>query len=326
MPRLIEGVESRMFKPYSDTEDEKPSPETAAPNDAHLGPISPLPPNAKPAKPAKPAEARKTAFSESPKIKPLPPAADEAWRMRAFILWRSNSKVAYGSSRRLAQQGGGVLLIVAAVCLVAAIVIAGPTFIAANSLAMRGKIVMGLVINSRYTISQGKSGPSYTYYVTYQYRLADERVISHEQVVSLGNYYRLTANTPVTVMYDPQNPTNAQLAGNDRDDSGYNSAMTMGVVVLVFGAIMGVVGTPILMRTLALQRSQTIVRGIIIGASGSTYKGNFTAKIRYQFHSPSGRLLEGTNSARRNDLRRDLPPTGTEVCVIYVNDKLYRML
>jgi hypothetical protein len=49
--------------------------------------------------------------------------------------------------------------------------------------------------------------------------------------------------------------------------------------------------------------------------------------IRYEFNSPLGVPLNGSQSERRRDLNKnDLPPEGTQVAVVYLDDKTYRLL
>ena len=53
----------------------------------------------------------------------------------------------------------------------------------------------------------------------------------------------------------------------------------------------------------------------------------FTLMCYYQFRNPAGVLTKGNTGAHRKDLKkRDYPPPGTPVFVIYVSDKLFQML
>jgi Protein of unknown function (DUF3592) len=185
-------------------------------------------------------------------------------------------------------------------------------------------------IAARRTIT----GKSTTYYVTYRFRDTGENIYEREQVVSAATYARLGEGSPVSVRYLPTDPTVSGLGGSDTDNT-YLVSLTITMIIFIpFLMIMAVLFKNMIRTTRRkIERQRRLVRegrvlpGQVITCDGRTYKGVYTVKVRYRFHSPSDNELIRLATRRRNDLRKaKLAQPGTPAAVLYVNSKLYELL
>jgi len=253
----------------------------------------------------------------------LPP-----WDPKAFILNSLNVPFITGKTRALPISGGGILIFLGVVFILPALFFAVPAFMNVLVFATRGTPTTAVITDMQPTENSGKSGTTYTYYVTFQYRDALERTFSHTQRLSGTVYYQLGIGQTAPIMYDRDNPSVAQLSGIYRDNTEYNSAISDGVMFLVPAILVASLGLMITTRTLRLQRSGQILKGVVLKADSAwNSKTGNTVTIQYQVIAPTGKPLVRTGSTIRNDLKgKPLPVRGTPVYVVYVNDKLYRML
>jgi len=193
-----------------------------------------------------------------------------------------------------------------------------------------GQTTQGTVIDRR--ISRGKKSSSY--YITYRYPVQSAGSASdyyiREQEVSRDSYNRHAENTAVSVVYLKDDPTMAQLTGQDTDHSSRDGLLFFGLLwtgitgVVLFFMVRAVVQDRWLAQHGEIIEGQLVnCSGRMTGGKGSYYK----LSVDYQFCAPDGRIMFGKQNASRNDLRRTvLPATNTPVAVLYVDDKHYKML
>jgi hypothetical protein len=80
-----------------------------------------------------------------------------------------------------------------------------------------------------------------------------------------------------------------------------------------------------------LAREGRLIRGAVVkteAVEGDAEDGyGYKVTLHYVFRSPTGHELQGRGSHKRNDLMgKPLPPSGTPILVLYVNDKLHEVL
>jgi hypothetical protein len=115
------------------------------------------------------------------------------------------------------------------------------------------------------------------------------------------------------------------------------------ILVLFLGALFAMIGVPVLKvwfkdrsRFVGLLRQGQLLPAVLVDANGkktfsSTSKSGlsvyYTLTIHYQFKNPSGQLLAGVSTRRRNDLlEKPLPEKKTPLAVLYENDNNYILL
>jgi hypothetical protein len=191
-----------------------------------------------------------------------------------------------------------------------------------DSLAQNGVEALATITDGHMT-----RGRSNSYYLEYSYDAkvnGDLQSFTREESVSRELYERAEIGSHMTIHYLPDDPGTARIL-----DDAFN-----GVIFLVIGlALAGgsLVGMYVLMRQYRrdrmLERDGQILTGSITKSSVSGYGNKRQVTIHYEFHSPLGVPLKGSQSQRRRDLdRQDLPPEGTRVAVVYCDDSTYRML
>jgi hypothetical protein len=70
-----------------------------------------------------------------------------------------------------------------------------------------------------------------------------------------------------------------------------------------------------------------LLEGEIVSIQGSRQGSDFMVVVNYQFVSPTQNTVGGYASAHRRDLNStNLPPIGTPIAILYMDDKTYMML
>jgi hypothetical protein len=253
------------------------------------------------------------------------PAQNSEYRTDIFLLNPgAHSKFYQGTTKRIGSSV--VMVIVAAVCLLGAAIL-GFTLFRANqntqSVLNNGELITGQVVD----LSSRSSGRNSTgYYVTYRWRVADS-TYTREQLISREHYQRLREGAPIEVLYDRSDPSNSMLGGKDRDDSSNTSMSTIihgAVFVLCFVAWFALWKDN---RNRQLSAKGKILHGQIISTKGQrNSKGAFSAFIEYAFDTPDGRQLTRKALTSRRDLEKSMPPPGTSVAVLYLDDQSMMLL
>lgn len=244
-------------------------------------------------------------------------ALDPAYLEKAFVLNKASWNFLRGKSRSIPGNGGLVLVFFGLVFLLFLGPFAFNDIISANERNSSGRIATATVTNRR--ISRGKST---SYYLSYQFTTHTERTIQREEGVNSGLYNQSPVGTTLQVVYAENNPTNARLVLNGKNDLWIGLLVGgLFIVPMVIGGLM------MWMRVRRLNRHGMLLPGQLVSCNGSSSKNGYTVTAKYQFRTPDGQHFTGSSSSQRNDLRRNaMPQSGTPVIVVWDGRKLHRML
>lgn len=199
-----------------------------------------------------------------------------------------------------------------------------------SQLERSGLETRATVTDHDYTTSTNKGRTSYTYYLTYKYSIDASPAngptrFTYRQQVSNDTYNNFTDGEAITVSYMPNNPSVSRLL-TDNQDNGTVLAVVGGIfLACALFCLFGYLRQR--SRNGRLIRDGQMVVGKIVEAKAAKVKSGNQLTIRYTFMSPEGGELGRKEILVRNDLRdAPLPQPGTPVAIVYVNDKLYRVL
>jgi hypothetical protein len=164
------------------------------------------------------------------------------------------------------------------------------------------------------------------YFVFFEYDAAQQH-FQREQHVSLSTFTRLKEGDPVAVRYLRTAPEAATLG-----ESKLDSPRAFILIICIVFVIISIANLRLGLRLLDTERKFTehgsVLYGKIIQTRG-TKNGNdwHGAEIQYQFVSPRGKTITSSAYKQAVPLRKsDIPPIGTKIAVLYVNDQLFHIL
>src|SRR5258708_18221579 len=180
------------------------------------------------------------------------------------------------------------------------------------------------IVTDGYSSTSNKGGTSY--YIDYELKV-DGQVYKKHVGIGIDLYNRLLIGDAVQVKYLPSDPNVSVLTGSDKDDTDRNSGILALVIVLPICLIIS--GLILLndRKNRRLSKGQ-LLPGTVVGAPGrSGSRGSYLVTIDYRFTSPYGQETTRGQAGNRPDLRKTaLPAAGTPVTVLYVDDKLQRLM
>jgi hypothetical protein len=241
-----------------------------------------------------------------------------------FLLDPENEAFATGANSTLPAEGQGCLLLFLSIFVVAGLLIT-------YDIVRRWAHVV--ILNVSYTETQGQvverwieSDEGSTYYVMYRF-VANDHAYTVEEAVAEATYHSVEEEQSLTVRYARSDPSIATIQPGR---IGGLLALTGFCLVwdgLVF-SFSWLLVREILKRRKLARRGQRITGEIVRSSSDRDSDGDFTLEVRFGFHSPhTGAWIEGKDSQTRKDLEgKPLPPPGTPIHVLYLNDKTYLML
>lgn len=167
------------------------------------------------------------------------------------------------------------------------------------------------------------------YIAFYRFTLGSEEeelFYSGEQDVSREFYDTLAQDTPVEVIYLPDDPNQSRLDDSRSPENerrlqlAYVAAGLTVMIVLLF--VLSAV------QRRRPERDKHLIRGQVVSITGHRDNdGDFNIKLRYRFQPPGAREIVDQTSQIRNDLDpRNLPAPGTPIVVYYQNEHSYRLL
>jgi hypothetical protein len=257
----------------------------------------------------------------------FPEVVKAAPEPEVFLLNPGNRAFVAGQSKRLASGGYGCILLVFIPFLAV-----GLFFLAYGvksvyewqRLTAEGVTTRGKFIDRSISYD---SDDDESYYVTFQFGL-DNQTYVVEQNVDSGIYSRAETGTVVDVVYVPDNPTLARVAGTETSP--------VDAFMLVFGLCWnGFVWLVVLAsisswrKQQALQRSGRLTRGEVVSCSGrNSSKGGYIITLEYRFSPPDGgATITDKKTENRRDLRgQRLPAAGTPLAILYRDRKMYTAL
>jgi hypothetical protein len=164
------------------------------------------------------------------------------------------------------------------------------------------------------------------YFVFYEYDAAQQH-FQREQHVSVSTFTRLKEGDQVAVKYLRNAPEAATLAEASLDPSH----LFILIVCIIF-VIISIANLRFGLHLLGTERKFNEQGSVLYGSiidTGGAKNGNHwhKAEIRYQFVSPRGRSITGSAYKTSVPLKKEeIPPVGTRIAVLYVNDQLFHIL
>lgn len=238
-----------------------------------------------------------------------------------FLLEQSNARLVARHLRRSnsSPRGGRVIAALAGLLLLFIGVLGGlvlPDWITWVRLRQGGVAVQGEVVEVQ---AHGNN-----YSALYRFRVAEGDFYTGEQPIEAQD--RLAENSPVQVLYLPDDPAISRLEDEPNPDDARRDRFTTGLALLVVGLVILAALTGV--RRGWTARRKCVIRGQVVSCSG--YRdgdGDYNLKLRYRFRSPSGQRITGQISQIRNDLTgADLPGPGTPVAVYYRSERSHLLL
>ncbi len=245
-----------------------------------------------------------------------------------FLADPRNAKLLTGEKKRI---GSSFVMLLLALIFIVGAVSAGyflyTRYSQHQALLTEGKQTRGIITDGFEETSRNFYViESKRYHVEYRYTVAGQ-TYTGAQDIDGALYEDLGLQAPVTVAFLPGNPSVAELAGEFADDTDYrNSLLILGALTL--GAML--IATYFLFvdgRNRRLSSQGQILNGTLLSAAGQYYRRTLNVTFKYEFRSPLGTPLTGARTVKRNDLKKaPVPASGTPIKVLYVNDKLHRIL
>lgn len=245
-----------------------------------------------------------------------------------FLAEPSNAKLLTGEKKRI---GNSFVMFLIALIFIVAAVVAGyflyTRYSQHQALLTEGKQTRGIVTDGFEETSRNFYViESKRYRIEYRYTIAGQTYTGGQDIDG-ALYEELFLQSPVTIVFLPSNPGVSELGGEFADDTEYrNALLILGSLTLV--ALLAAAGFLFRdVRNRRLSSQGQILNGTLLSAAGQYYRRTLNVTFRYEFRSPLGTTITGSRTVKRNDLKKaPVPVSGTPIKVLYVNDKLHRIL
>jgi hypothetical protein len=262
-----------------------------------------------------------TELFEFPEVVPTAPESE------VFLLNPGNRAFVAGQSKRLASTGYGCVMLVFIPFLIVGLFFLGygiKSLIEWQQLTTEGVTTRGKFIDRSISYD---SDDDESYYVTFQFGLNNQTHVV-EQNVDSGTYDRAETGAPVDIVYVPDNPTLARVAGTESSPVDlFIMAFSLCWNVFVWLVLLAIIGG--WRKRRALQRSGQLTRGEVVSCSGrNSNKGGYIITVEYRFNPPDGgAMIANKQTENRRDLRdQPLPTAGTPLAILYRDRKTYTAL
>ncbi|MBZ0288888.1 MAG: hypothetical protein K8I30_14825, partial [Anaerolineae bacterium] len=164
------------------------------------------------------------------------------------------------------------------------------------------------------------------YFVFFEYDAAQQH-FQREQHVSLSTFTRLKEGDLVAIRYLRTAPEAATLG-----DATLDPPSAFMLILCIIFAIICIANLRLGLHLLGTERRfnehGSVLYGRIIQTRGAKNGNDWHgAEIQYQFVSPRGKTI--ISSAYKTSVplkKQDIPPVGTKIAVLYVNDQLFHIL
>ncbi len=241
-----------------------------------------------------------------------------------FLLDPDNERFATGASRRLPAGSQGCALLFLSIFVLVGL------FMAAD---ITRRWVHVAILSTDYAEAEGQvlgreieDDDGATYYVTYRF-VANDRVHTIRENVEKGVFHSMEEGQSAIVRYAPRDPRIATIApgrvGGLLALTGF-CGLWDGTVLFISALVL----REVLQRRKLARRGQRLVGEILRISGRRDSDGDFVLILGYGFRSPlTAAQLEGSNSQVRKDLADGpLPPPGTPVHVLYLDDERHMVL
>ena len=174
------------------------------------------------------------------------------------------------------------------------------------------------------------SGKTIHYSLTYTFDVSNKNKAtsySAQQGVNASTYNTVNQGSSITIAYVPSDPNNSKIVG---DDYNQQQIIWAGLLIALFlpftlYLLPTVYRKEQIYRYLAEQG--VLLRGEVIKSTDSGCFGIFTLQVKYRFVSPTSNLIKGKFWGSYTILqKRKMPSHGTDIIVVYINDKSYTIL
>jgi hypothetical protein len=148
-----------------------------------------------------------------------------------------------------------------------------------------------------------------------------------EITVERGVYDQLAEGTPILIKYWPADPQRSALAHLPLEpvDADLLLLILIGPALAALPVVVWAGWTAL--RVSRFERVGRVIQGEVESCTGEEVAGRYTITLRYRFRTPDDRELRGKVVQPREDLKgADLPKPGDALGILYVNDRLYRLL
>jgi hypothetical protein len=166
------------------------------------------------------------------------------------------------------------------------------------------------------------------WFVIYRFTTQDGgKTYQNELDVDQDTYNRWVEGTPILIKYLPSDPALSTFAQDDIAPLDLEvilpalfgpAFLTLLILVWAFW---------VSLRYTRFERQGQVIKGEVTACGGQTMSGHYHVTLHYKFRTPADRELTGKIMQERDDLKdEELPQKGTPIAVLYVTDKLYRLL
>jgi hypothetical protein len=256
------------------------------------------------------ADLQRQAIAATPDLFLANPSAN-----RKFV---SGERPRIGNSRTMFIAAGIFFLIAAAVGYFVG------TSVLRGDEAARSGIPTKAIITDGYMNRSSKGARSY--YIDYEFKV-NGKVYTRHFEISSQLYDQIRIGDTVTISYLQSDPNVNVLTGDYKDDTERNEgivlmAIAIPVCVLIGSLILWIDG-----KNRRLSAGQLLTGQIINATAKPGNKGAYNLTVDYSFTNPYGQQFTKKQMYNRTDLKKSpLPEAGTPVAVLYVDDKLFRLM
>lgn len=202
-------------------------------------------------------------------------------------------------------------------------------WIVVSSLIYSSTTTKGVVTNKSIVIANDDEDIN-EYYLTYEFVANNKQKIRKDISTNSKTYYKYARGDNISVRYANNNPFISRPYKSDIDMLlsllQFSFFTLIPFFISITLSIFAIYQTRIAL--MFKYRKCEIIQGILVSASAQEDSDNdLDVTFNYDFNTPDGRKITNSITERRNDLKdKNLPPNGTQLAILYMNDKIYILL
>lgn len=180
------------------------------------------------------------------------------------------------------------------------------------------------------TLDETTTDADTIYFIVYRFQDENGNTITNEKDITREVYNRLNSAETVSIKYIPELPESATLDVEQtqffEQVQGTLFLLIVFIAVLVYILIFWVVRPA--WHNQHLETNGWLVKAKLSNAHPTTSWFNaHIVNITFHFSTPQGKTIRGSVSKQRPDLKKkSLPFLGTPMTVLYVNDRLWKIM